>query len=84
MPTKMIVNKNPKRHQNQAVSDESKPLFLFGIIASLLLLFCFETHSCFIEAAEYLVNDDEDDGKQAIEEALSTVNESPSFDVSRV
>ena len=30
------------------------------------------------------MNDDENDEKPAIGEALSTVNESPSFDVSRV
>ena len=71
-------------YPNQAVSDESKLSFLFGIIVSFLILSCFETHSCFTELAEYLVNDDEDDEKQTIGEALSTVNESPSFDVSRV
>ena len=73
-----------KGHQNLAVSDESKPSFLFGTIVSFLRFSCFVTHSCFTEAAEYLVNDDENEEKPAIGEALSTVNESASFDVSRV
>ena len=79
----MIMSNNTKGHQNQVVSDESKPSFLPVIIVSLLL-FCFETHSCFTEAAEYLVNDHGNDEKRTVGEALSAANESPSFDVSRV
>ena len=44
----------------------------------------FETQSLWTEAAEYLVNDDEDDEKQTIGEALNAAKDTPSFDVSRV
>ena len=44
----------------------------------------FETQCCCTEAAEYLVNDDENDEKQTIGEALSATKDSPLFDVSRV
>ena len=60
-----------------------KASFLFGII-SFVCIFMFETHFCSTEPAEYLVNDDEDDEKQTIGEALIAAKDSPLFDVSRV
>ena len=57
-------------------------LFLFGIFP-FVSIFMFETH-CSTETAEYLVNDDEDDEKQTIEEALCAAKDCPLFDVSRV
>ena len=75
--------KKAKGFQSQAVSDESKASFLFCTFF-VSPFSCCETHYCFTEDAEYLVNDDEDDEKQTIGEALSTMNESPSFDVSRL
>ena len=60
-----------------------KASFLFGII-SFVCIFMFETHFCWAEAAEYLMNDDEDDERQTIGEALSAAKDSPSFDVSSV
>ena len=76
--------KNAKEHLNRAVSDEFKTIIFLWHHCFVSHSSCFETHSCFTKPAEYLVNDDEDDEKQTIGEALSTVNESPSYDVSRV
>ena len=44
----------------------------------------FETPFFWTKAAEYLENDDEDDEKQTIGEALSAAKDSPLFDVARV
>ena len=57
----------------------------FGLASfHFVSIFLFETHFCLIETAEYLVNDDEDDKKQTIGEALKTVKDSRLFDVLRV